>query len=53
MRSFVEAQGVHVAMVPEMVGTTRLGPADVVALARIRRLIRGGPDPTSASGAPR
>ena len=40
MRSFVEAQGVHVTLVPEMVGTTRLGPADVVALARIRRLIR-------------
>ena len=40
MRSFVEAQGVHLAVVPEMVGTTRLGPADVVAVARIRRLIR-------------
>ena len=40
MRSFVEAQGIDVAVVPEMVGTTRLGPADVVAVARIRRLIR-------------
>jgi hypothetical protein len=25
MRSFVEAQGVRLAMVPEMVGTTHLG----------------------------
>ena len=40
MRSFVEAQGVHLAEVPEMVGTTRLGPADVMAVARIRCLIR-------------
>ncbi len=40
MRSFVEAQGIDVAVVPEMVGTTRLGPADVVAVARIRHLIR-------------
>ena len=40
MRSFVEAQGVRLAMVPEMVGTTHLGPADVLAVARVRRLIR-------------
>src|SRR6185436_3106084 len=40
MRSFVEAQGVDLAMVPEMVGTTHLGPSDVVAVARIRRVIR-------------
>jgi glycosyltransferase involved in cell wall biosynthesis len=40
MRPFVEAQGVQLTMVPEMVGTTRLGPGDVVAVARIRRLIR-------------
>ena len=40
MRSMVEAQGVRMIMVPEMVGTSRLGPADVRALARIRRLIR-------------
>lgn len=40
LRSFVEAQGVHLAAVPEMVGTTRLEPSDVVAVARVRRLIR-------------
>ena len=40
MRSLVEAQGIRVTEVPEMVGTTRLGPADVRALARVRRLIR-------------
>ena len=40
MRSFVEAQGVRLIMVPEMVGTSRLGPADVRAVLRIRRLIR-------------
>jgi glycosyltransferase involved in cell wall biosynthesis len=40
MRSFVEAQGVRLTFVPEMVGTSRLGSADVAALARIRRLIR-------------
>jgi glycosyltransferase involved in cell wall biosynthesis len=40
MRSFIEAQGIPVSTVPEMVGTTRLGPGDVVALARIRKLIR-------------
>jgi glycosyltransferase involved in cell wall biosynthesis len=40
MRSFVEAQGVHVTVVPDMIGTARLGPADIVAVARIRRLIR-------------
>jgi glycosyltransferase involved in cell wall biosynthesis len=40
MRPFVEAQGVKLSIVPEMVGTTRLGPGDVVAVARIRQLIR-------------
>ena len=40
MRSFVEAQGVRLIPVLEMVGTSRLGPADVAAMARIRRLIR-------------
>ena len=40
MRSFVEAQGIHVAVVPAMVGTTRLGLADVVAVGWIRRMIR-------------
>src|SRR5262245_56918560 len=40
MRSFVEAQGVRLIMVPEMFGTSRLGPADAAAVARIRRLIR-------------
>lgn len=40
MRPFVEAQGVRLIAVPEMVGTSRLGPADVAAMARIRRLIR-------------
>jgi len=40
MRSFVEGQGVRLTLVPEMVGTSRLGPADVWALARIRRMIR-------------
>lgn len=40
MRHFVEAQGIRLTMVPEMVGTTRLGPGDVAAVARIRRLIR-------------
>ena len=40
MRSFVEQQGVQVAVVPPMVGTTRLGPTDVVAVGWIRRMIR-------------
>ena len=40
MRPFAEAQGVRLIPVPEMVGTSRLGPADVAAMARIRRLIR-------------
>jgi len=40
MRPFVEAQGVHVTAVPEMVGTARVGPRDVLAVARIRKLIR-------------
>ena len=40
MRSFVESQGVRLTLVREMVATSRLGPADVVAMARIRRLIR-------------
>ena len=40
MRSFVESQGVRLTLVPELVATSRLGPADVVAMARIRRLIR-------------
>ena len=40
LRSCVEAQGIDVAVIPEMVGTTRLEPADVIAVARIRRLIR-------------
>jgi glycosyltransferase involved in cell wall biosynthesis len=40
MRSFVEAQGVRLTLVPQMVGTSRLGLADVGAVARIRRLIR-------------
>ena len=40
MRRFVEAQGVPVTMVPEMVGIPRLGPADAIAVARIRKLIR-------------
>ena len=40
MRSFVEGQGVRLTLVPEMAGTSRLGPADVWALARIRRMIR-------------
>ena len=40
MRAFVEAQKVRLITVPEMVGTSRLGPADVRAVARIRRLIR-------------
>ena len=40
MRSFVESQSVRLTLVREMVATSRLGPADVVAMARIRRLIR-------------
>jgi glycosyltransferase involved in cell wall biosynthesis len=40
MRRFAEAEGVQLTMVPEMVGTSRLGPGDVVALVRIRKLIR-------------
>lgn len=40
MRAFVEARGIQPFYVPEMVATSRLGPADIVALARIRRLIR-------------
>ena len=40
MRSFVEGQGVRLTPVPEMAGTSRLGPADVWALARIRRIPR-------------
>ena len=40
MRPFVEAQGVRLIPVPEMVGTSRMGPADVAAMTRIRRLIR-------------
>ena len=40
MRPFVEAQGIDLTVVPTMVSTTRLGPADVVAVARIQRLIR-------------
>jgi glycosyltransferase involved in cell wall biosynthesis len=41
MRPFVEAQGVQLTLVPEMVGTPRLALGDGVALARIRQLIRG------------
>jgi glycosyltransferase involved in cell wall biosynthesis len=40
MRPFVEAQGVRLSLVPEMAGTSRLGPRDLVAVARIRKLIR-------------
>jgi glycosyltransferase involved in cell wall biosynthesis len=40
MRAFVEARGIQPFFVPEMVATSRLSPADAVALARIRRLIR-------------
>ena len=40
MRPFVEAQGVRLIPVPEMVGTSRIRPADVAAMTRIRRLIR-------------
>ena len=32
MRPFVEAQGVRLIPVPEMVGTSRMGPADVAAM---------------------
>jgi glycosyltransferase involved in cell wall biosynthesis len=40
MGRFVESRGIHPIFVPEMVGTSRLGPADVAAMVRIRRLIR-------------
>ena len=40
MRPFVEAQGVQLTMVPGLIGTTRLGPGDLVATASIRKLIR-------------
>ena len=40
MKAFVQAQGLEPIFIPEMVATSRLGPADAVALARIRRVIR-------------
>jgi glycosyltransferase involved in cell wall biosynthesis len=39
MRPLVERRGVHPIVIPEMVGTPRLGPRDVAALMKIRRLI--------------
>jgi glycosyltransferase involved in cell wall biosynthesis len=40
MRPLVESRGVHPIVIPEMVGTPRLGPRDLTALARIRRVVR-------------
>jgi glycosyltransferase involved in cell wall biosynthesis len=40
MRPLVERRGVHPIVIPEMIGTPRIGPRDVAALARIRRLVR-------------
>lgn len=40
LRPFVEAQGVQLTIVPELVGTTRLTPRDIAATARVRKLIR-------------
>src|SRR5262245_39256780 len=37
---FVEAQGVQVSVVPEMIGSPRLGPRDIAAMLRLRQLIR-------------
>src|SRR4029077_4666956 len=40
MLPFVESQGIRPITLPEMVGTPSVGLRDVVALARVRRLIR-------------
>ena len=40
MRPLVEAHAISPIAIPEMVGTSRLGPADIGALVRTRRLIR-------------
>ena len=40
MLPFVESQGIRPIILPEMVGTPSVGFRDVVALARLRRLIR-------------
>ena len=40
MLPFVESQGIHPIILPEMVGTPSVGFRDVVAMARVRQLIR-------------
>jgi glycosyltransferase involved in cell wall biosynthesis len=40
MRPLVERRGVQPIVIPEMVGTPRMGPRDVTALLKIRRLVR-------------
>ena len=40
MRPLVERRGVHPILIPEMLGTPRLGLRDAAALRRIRRLVR-------------